>query len=109
MTEETAYIPFPTPALLEISTTEWAVLIYLSETCKAEPDGTTDVSLQTIAGDMLISLQSAWECMCRLHELKYVAVTEIDGPQYVDHEVVAAVAEQASKLAKLPIHVTVMV
>ena len=86
------YIPLPTPDLLELTFVEGGVLCYLSETCKSTQNGMTKVSLHTIAAKLGLSPSVVWECMCRLHELKYVAVADHKGNQYVDHDVVQDVA-----------------
>lgn len=86
------YIPLPTPDLLELTIIEWGVLCYLSETCKSTQSGMTKASLHTIAAKLGLSPRVAWECLCRLHELKYVAVADHKGNQYVDHDVVQDVA-----------------
>lgn len=82
--------PLPPASLLEISTVEWAVLVRLSDICQINYTGTTKISAYTLSAELNLPLAVVWSAMRKLHELEYVAVSDHEGNQYVDHGVLVA-------------------
>lgn len=91
MTKETdtpKHVPFPTPSLLGLNVVEWALLVHLSEICRANLTGMTKIGMRMLGSDLVIPISLVWSSLCKLHELKYVAIADHDGNQYVDETVI---------------------
>lgn len=104
------HVPFPPPSLLGLNVVEWAVLVRLSEACRATVSGMSKISLRTIAIDLCLRIDVVHRSMCRLHDLKYVALADHAGNQYIDRDVLLSVgrndildhaAETQHRMAKI--------
>lgn len=93
-TETGKYVPFPTPTLLGLTTIEWAILVRLSEICRANLTGMTKIGMRMLGSDMVLPIQTVWESLCVLHRLKYVAIADHTGNQYVDETVILSYGQE---------------
>lgn len=57
-TETGKYVPFPTPTLLGLTTIEWAILVRLSEICRANLTGMTKIGMRMLGSDMVLPIQT---------------------------------------------------